>query len=84
VAIQAQRLVLRQYKHTAQVAIQAIGKSYVDNPVNATKRHGRFRAIARKRPKPLALAAGQQHSDYIAHHWHFGMRRSPSLRARPF
>ena len=82
VAIQAERLVLRQHKHAAQVAVQAIGKRQIDNSVNAAERDGRFGAIARKRPKPLALAAGQQHSDCVAHKWHFRIAPQP-FPARP-
>ena len=76
-AVEAERLVLRENENAAQVAIHAIGKRDIDDAVNAAERDGRFGAVARERPKPLALAAGQQHSDRVAHQGHVRLRRMP-------
>ncbi len=70
VAVEAERLVLRQYKYAAQIAIQAIRKGDVDDAVDAAERDGRFGAVARERPEPLALAAGQEDTNRIAHERH--------------
>ena len=59
VPIQAPGLVLRQHQHTAQVAVNAVGKGEIDDPVEAAKGHRRFGAIAGEWIEPSALAAGQ-------------------------
>ena len=77
VAVEAERFVLREDEDAAQIAIEAIGKGDVDDAVNAAERNGGLGAIARERPKPLALAARQQHTDRVAHDRH-EYRRSRS------
>ncbi len=66
-AVQAERLVLRENENAAQVAIDAIGQRDVDDAVNAAERDGGFGAVAGERPKPLPLAAGQKDTDGVAH-----------------
>ena len=50
VPVERKRFVLRQNKDAAEIAIDAVGKRYVDNPVDAAERHSRLGAIARERP----------------------------------
>ena len=66
-AVQAERLVLRENENAAQIAIDAIGKRDVNDAVDAAERDGGFGAVARERPQPLALAAGQKNTDGVAH-----------------
>ena len=70
VAVQAERLVLREDEDAAQVAVDAIGERDVDDAVDAAKGNGGFGAVARQRPQPFALAAGQQDTDGVAHQRH--------------
>ena len=84
-AVEAERFVLREDKNAAQIAVQAIGKRDVDDAIDAAERDGGFRAVARQRPKPLALAAGQENSDRVAHRaaW-IAFAPDARLRSRTF
>src|SRR5882724_5464037 len=59
VPVKRKRFVLRQNKYAAQVAIDAVGKSDVDDSIDAAKWHGRLGAVARQRPEPFALSSSQ-------------------------
>ena len=59
-----------RYKYAAKIAIHAIREGDVDDAVDAAEWDGRFGAVARERPEPLALAAGQEDSDRVAHERH--------------
>ena len=70
VAVEAEGLVLGEDEDAAQVAVDAIGQRDVDDAVDAAEGHGGLGAVARERPQALALAAGQQDTDGIAHQGH--------------
>src|ERR1019366_1150778 len=70
VTVEAQRLVLREDEDAAEVAVQTVRKGEVDDPVDTAERHCGFGAVARERPKPLALATGEKYTKRIAHQWH--------------
>ena len=70
VPVERKRFVLRQDEDAAQVAVDAIGKRDVNDAVDAAEGHGGLGAVARERPQPFALAAGQQNADRIAHQGH--------------
>ena len=70
VAVQAERFVLRENEDAAQVAVDAVGERDVDDAVDAAEGNGGLGAVARQRPQPLALAAGQQNADGVAHQGH--------------
>ena len=70
VAVEAKRLVLRENEDAAQVAVEAVGERDVDDAVDAAEGNGGLGAVARERPEPFALAAGQQNANRIAHQGH--------------
>ncbi len=59
VAIQAESFVLGKNENAAQIAIEAVRKSDVDDSIGAAKRHRGFGAVAGEGPEALALAASQ-------------------------
>ena len=61
----------RQVQDLAQVGIDAIGESDVNDAIKSAERHGGFRAVASERPKAFALASGKEYDDGIPHigHW---------------
>ncbi len=80
VAIQAERFVLRENKNAAEVAIETIREGDVNDAVNSAERHCRLGAITRQGPKALALSAGQQHTDRVAHQRHVPSPENPAAR----
>ncbi len=70
VAIEAESFVLGENEDAAQIAIQAIGESDVNDAVDAAEGNGGFGAIAGERPKAFALATGQQDRKCVAHQRH--------------
>ena len=70
VAIEAERFVLGKDEDAAEVAIEAVGKSDVDDAVDAAEGDGGLGAIAGKRPEAFALTASEQNSDRVTHQWH--------------
>ena len=90
VPVERKRFVLRQNKNAAEIAVDAVGKRDVDDPVDAAEGHGRLGAVARERPQPFALPACQQNADRIAHQGHERIslpspeRPGPGVGARIF
>ena len=84
VPVEAERLVLRENEDAAQVAIEAIGKREIDDAIDAAERNGRLGAVARERPKALALAASQENADRVAHQGHAILRTERSVCRRTF
>ena len=50
---------MRENENAADVGVDAIGKSEVDDAVGAAKRHGGLGGVARERIEPLAGTTGQ-------------------------
>ena len=67
VAVQRQRLVLRQDVNATQVGVDAVGERDVDDAIDAAEGDGRFGAVARQRIKTLTCSSGQQNSEGIFH-----------------
>ena len=78
VAVERERLVLRQDVDPAQVGVDAVGERDVDDAVLAAKRNGRLGAIARQRKQPLTCATGQQYAESVFHLLHNSESRSRS------
>src|SRR5262252_9287677 len=53
--------------NTAKAGVQAVGKSDVDDAVDAAKRHGRFGSVSRQRIEALSRASGEQYSEGVFH-----------------
>src|SRR5271163_4247034 len=70
VAIEAESFVLGEDEDAAQIAIQAIRKRDVNDPVDAAEGDGGLGAIASERPKAFALATRQQDRKCVAHQGH--------------
>ena len=66
-AVEAERFVLREDENAPQVAVDAIGERDVDDAVDAAEGNGGLGAVPRQRPEPLALPAGQEDTDGVAH-----------------
>ena len=78
VAVEAERFVLGEDEDAAQVAIEAVREGEVDDAIDAAERDGGLGAVARERPEPLALAAGQENTDRVAHQGHDAVCRPES------
>ena len=68
-AIQRERLVLREDIDAAQAGVDAVGKRDVDDAVDAAEGNGWFGAVAGERIEALACASSEQDSERIFH-WH--------------
>ena len=69
-AVEAERFVLSEYEDAAQIGVDAIGESDVDDAIHAAERNGGFGAIAGERPETFTLASGEKYPDGIAHIGH--------------
>ena len=58
VTVQRKRLVLGEDINPAQVGVDAVGKSDVDDAIDSAESDGRLGAVASQRIEPLARAAG--------------------------
>ncbi len=67
VAIQRERLVLGEDVDVAQVGVDAVGKSDVDNAVLTGERDGGLGAIASEREKSFTSSTCEQHAECISH-----------------
>ena len=67
VAIQRERFVLRENVDAAQIGVEAVGKSDVDDAVNSAEGHGGFGAVARERIKALTGASCKKNSESVFH-----------------
>ena len=65
VAIEAERFVLRENENAVQIAVQAVGKSDVDDAVDAAEGNGRLGAVARERPQ--AARPGRRPAERQSH-----------------
>src|SRR5581483_11508563 len=54
VAVQRKRFVLGENVNLAQVGVDAIGKSYINDAIDPTEGHSRSGAVAGKRIKPFS------------------------------
>ena len=59
-AVEGKGLILRENKHPAQIRIDAVGESDINDTVDAAKRDGGLGAIASQRVKTLPLTSCQQ------------------------
>src|SRR5207249_4905047 len=66
VAVQRQRLVLRQHKDPPQLRVNTIREGDIDDSVDAAEMHGWLGAVSGKRIQPLALTTGQQANQRVA------------------
>jgi hypothetical protein len=60
-------LVLREYTYPANVRINAVGESKIDDPVLAAKRNRGFCAPLSQVSQPAATTAGQNHCQSAIH-----------------
>ena len=67
VAVERQRLVLRQDVDLAQVGVDAVGQRDVDDAIDAAEGDGRLGAVASQRVQALSRAASQQDSQGFSH-----------------
>ncbi len=61
-------LVLGQDEDLPQAAIDAVRKGEVDDPVGAAKGDGRLGTVAGQGIEPVALSAGENEGERVAHH----------------
>ena len=67
VAVQRERLVLRQDVNAVQAGVQAVRKGDVNDAVDAAEGDGRLGAVAGQRIKTLTRASGEQDSERVFH-----------------
>jgi hypothetical protein len=67
VAVQRERFVLGEDVDAAQVRVEAVGESDIDDAVHSTKGNGGLGAVACKRIKALAGAAGEKDPKSVFH-----------------
>ena len=67
VAVQADRIELRQHVAAVQPAVDAVRQGNVDQPILARHRHRRFRAVLRQRIQPRALSAAEHQRNDVFH-----------------
>ena len=67
VAVERERLVLREDVDPAQVGVDAVGERDVDDAVDAAEGNGRFGAVAGEGIEPFARTASQQDSQRVFH-----------------
>jgi hypothetical protein len=67
VAIQGKRFVLREDVDAAQVGVEAVGKSDVDDTIHAAEGDGGLGAVASKRVEAFAGTAGKKDSESVFH-----------------
>ncbi len=65
--VQAHRLVLREHKHLSQAAVDAVGKSKVDDSINPRERNHGLGPISCERTKPISLASCENDCEYLRH-----------------
>ncbi len=71
VTVEAEGFVLREDEDTAEVGIDAIGESDVNDAIESAKRNSRLGAVASEGPEAFALASSKEYDDGILHigHW---------------
>ena len=80
VPVERERLVLREDVDAAQIGVQAIGKSDVDDAVDAAEGHRGFGAVASKRIESFSGSACQKNPESIFHYTpQIPFRRSPGI-----
>ena len=67
VAVQADRVELRQHVAAVQAAVDAVRQGDVDQPILARHRHGRLGAVLGQRIKPRALSAAEHQGHNVSH-----------------
>ncbi len=70
VTAEAERLVLRENENAAEMRVDAIGESDVNDAVRGAEGNGGLGAVACKRPEALALTTREKNDDGIAHFRH--------------
>ena len=66
-AVERERLVLRQDVDAAQIGVEAVGERDVDDAVDAAEGDGRLGAVARERIQTLTRSSRQQDSESVYH-----------------
>src|SRR5205807_3212320 len=64
---EAERFVLSENENAAEIGIDAIGESDVNDAIGGAERDGRLGAVARERPQTLALTAGEKNDKSVTH-----------------
>jgi hypothetical protein len=84
VAVQAERFVLREDKDAAEIGVDAIGESDVNDAVESAKGNGGLGAIAGEGPKAFALATCEENSNSVTHRRHGWTPNESVLRSGSF
>jgi hypothetical protein len=83
-AAEAEGFVLGEDENAAEIGVDAIGESDVNDAVSGAKRDGRLGAIACEGPQTLALTTGEKNDDGIAHVGHGTSSGRVAERRGPF
>jgi hypothetical protein len=75
---------LREHKDAAEVGVDAIGESDVNDAIESAKGNGGLGAVARERPQAFALASCKEYSDGVAHVGHGSSLVGMSSRSGSF
>jgi hypothetical protein len=67
VAVERKRFVLSEDVDAAEVGVEAVGESDIDDAVHASEGDGRLGAVASERIKAFSSAAGKKDSESVFH-----------------